>query len=224
MISWLKGQIIKNWCSSSRKVAVIAVAGIGYEVQLLSKHMNSMDISIEQEIWIHQIEREDCTNLYGFIDIKQRDLFRKLITVNGIGAQIAIGLLDDLEVNQLVSAIEENDFNLLIKSQGVGKRIAERLVIELKNKLEQFTIQDNSISFNHNGQIPDQLLDYLDEIKSTLNSLGYLDKEIKDSINQIKIDDKYHLSLIDSLSPKEKTKLMDKHLKKILINLSQQST
>ena len=65
------------------------------------------------------------------------DLFRKIISINGIGPQIGMALLEDLEVNQLVNAIENNESNLLTNTQGIGKRIAERLVVELKNKLQQ---------------------------------------------------------------------------------------
>ena len=138
MICWLKGKLIQNWHISSRKGVVINVGGIGYEVQLLSKQIVTIDKTIEKEFWIHQITREDCTNLYGFNEINERDLFRKIISVSGIGPQIGMALLDDLEVNQLVNAIENNDVNLLTKSQGIGKRIAERLIVELKNKLQQF--------------------------------------------------------------------------------------
>ena len=138
MISWLKGQIIQDWHLSSRKGVVLNVGGIGYEVQLLSKEISNIDKTNIKEFWIHQIYREDSSNLYGFNEINQRDLFRKIISVNGIGPQIGMALLEDLEVDQLVDAIEENDLNILTKSQGIGKRIAERLVVELKNKLTQF--------------------------------------------------------------------------------------
>ena len=137
MISWLKGQIINKWHISSKKGVVLNVGGVGYELQLLSKQISIIDTTNEIELWIHQINREDCTNLYGFKDINQRDLFRIIIGVNGIGPQIGMALLDDHKVYQLVEAIENNDLNLLIKSQGIGKRIAERLVVELKNKLHQ---------------------------------------------------------------------------------------
>ena len=116
MISWLKGQIIQNWELSSKKGIVLNVGGVGYEIQLLSKQIDIIDNSKLFEFWIHQINREDSINLYGFSAINQRDLFRKIITVNGIGAQIGMSLLEDFEVNQLVDAIEENDVNLLIKS------------------------------------------------------------------------------------------------------------
>ena len=224
MICWLKGKLIQNWHISSRKGVVINVGGIGYEVQLLSKQIGIIDKTIEKEFWIHQITREDCTNLYGFNEINERDLFRKIISVNGIGPQIGMALLDDLEVNQLVNAIENNDVNLLTKSQGIGKRIAERLIVELKNKLQQFIDNKETYINNNKSNTSFYFEQYLDEIKSILNSLGYVESEIKDSIELITTNKKENTLLINSLSAEEKTELMDKHLKKILLKLSQKTT
>tara|TARA_B100000700_G_scaffold183431_1_gene202317 strand:- start:20 stop:694 length:675 start_codon:yes stop_codon:yes gene_type:complete len=224
MICWLKGKLIQNWHISSRKGVVINVGGIGYEVQLLSKQIVIVDKTIEKEFWIHQITREDCTNLYGFNEINERDLFRKIISVNGIGPQIGMALLDDLEVNQLVNAIESNDVNLLTKSQGIGKRIAERLIVELKNKLQQFIDNKETYINNNKSNTSFYFEQYLDEIKSILNSLGYMESEIKDSIELITTKKKENTLLINSLSAEEKAELMDKHLKKILLKLSQKST
>ena len=224
MICWLKGKLIQNWHISSRKGVVINVGGIGYEVQLLSKQIVIEDKTIEKEFWIHQITREDCTNLYGFNEINERDLFRKIISVNGIGPQIGMALLDDLEVNQLVNAIENNDVNLLTKSQGIGKRIAERLIVELKNKLQQFIDNKETDISSNKSNTSFYFEQYLDEIKSILNSLGYMESEIIDSIELITTNKKENTILINSLSAEEKTELMDKHLKKILLKLSQKST
>lgn len=224
MICWLKGKLIQNWHISSRKGVVINVGGIGYEVQLLSKQIVIVDKTIEKEFWIHQITREDCTNLYGFNEINERDLFRKIISVNGIGPQIGMALLNDLEVNQLVNAIESNDVNLLTKSQGIGKRIAERLIVELKNKLQQFIDNKETYINNNKSNTSFYFEQYLDEIKSILNSLGYMESEIIDSIELITTNKKENTLLINSLSAEEKTELMDKHLKKILLKLSQKTT
>ena len=224
MISWLKGQIIQNWQLSSKKGVVLKVGDVGYEIQILSKQIDLNDNEKSFEFWIHQINREDCINLYGFSTIRQRDLFRKIISINGIGAQIGMSLLEDFEVNQLVDAIEENDVNLLTKSQGIGKRIAERLVVELKNKLQQFKDNKQSTINNKNTKNSNTFSKYLEEIKSILNSLGYMDNEIKDAMELIITNEKENTLLINSLSAEGKKELMDKHLKKILIRLSQKST
>ena len=224
MISWLKGEIIHTWKISSRKGVVINVCGVGYEIQLLEIQISKEENASEIELWIHQIDREDGTNLYGFIEVNQRDLFREIISVNGIGPQIGMALLEDFEVTQLVNAIENKDSNMLTRSQGIGKRIAERLIVELRNKLHRFLDNNETSHYNKKDILPNHLSKYIDEIYLILNSLGYLDHEIKDSIKIITTNEKENSLLLNSLSAKEKTKLMDKHLKEILMKLSEKST
>ena len=104
------------------------------------------------------------------------------------------------------------------------KRIAERLIVELRNKLQQFIDNKETYINNNKSNTSFYFEQYLDEIKSILNSLGYMESEIKDSIELITTNKKENTILINSLSAEEKTELMDKHLKKILLKLSQKST
>ena len=224
MIGWLKGEIIHRWQLSTKEGVVLNVSGTGYEIQLLPKNISKAKDSNEIELWIHQIVREDGTNLYGFLDINQRDLFREIINVNGIGAQIGMALLEDLEVSELVNSIENKDTNLLTKSQGIGKRIAERLIVELRNKLHRF-IDNCETSHEDKKDIEiNQFSQYIDEIYLILNSLGYIDNEIKESIKIITTKEKENSLLLNSLSSEGKSELMDKHLKEILMKLSEKST
>ena len=224
MISWLKGEIVHNWQISTKKGIVLNVGGVGYEIQLLPKHIVKAEVFNQIELWIHQIDREDGTSLYGFIEVNQRDLFREIISVNGIGPQIGMALLEDFEVNQLVNAIENKESNLLTKTQGIGNRIADRLIVELGNKLQRF-IDSNETSYNIKKDMePNQFSKYIDEIYLILNSLGYVDNEIKDSVKTIITNNKENSLLLNSLSTEEKARLMDKHLKEILMKLSEKST
>ena len=224
MISWLKGEKVHTWKISSRKGVVLNVGGVGYEIQLLPKQIDKAEVLNEFELWIHQIDREDGTSLYGFIEVNQRDLFREIISVNGIGPQIGMAMLEEFEVPQLVNAIENKESNLLTKTQGIGKRIAERLIVELRNKLQRFTDNDKTIHENKNDIEANQFSKYIDEIYLILNSLGYVDNEIKESIKIITINEKENSMLLNSSSAEEKAELMDKHLKEILIKLSEKST
>ena len=224
MISWLRGEIVHKWKTSTKKGLVLNVGGIGYEIQLLPKHSEEFEVFNEIELWIHQIDREDGTSLYGFIEVNQRDLFREIISVNGIGPQIGIAMLDDFEVAQLVNAIENKESNLLTKTQGIGKRIAERLIVELRNKLHRFIDSNEKNHNNKKDKEPNQFSKYIDEIYLILNSLGYVDNEIKNSIKIITTNEKENSLLLNSLSSEEKAKLMDKHLKEILMKLSEKST
>ena len=224
MISWLKGEKVHTWKISSRKGVVLNVGGVGYEIQLLPKQIDKAEVLNEFELWIHQIDREDGTSLYGFIEVNQRDLFREIISVNGIGPQIGMAMLEEFEVPQLVNAIENKESNLLTKTQGIGKRIAERLIVELRNKLQRFTDNDKTIHENKNDIEANQFSKYIDEIYLILNSLGYVDNEIKESIKIITINEKENSLLLNSSSSEEKAELMDKHLKEILMKLSEKST
>ena len=224
MISWLKGEKVHTWKISSRKGVVLNVGGVGYEIQLLPKQIDKAEVLNEFELWIHQIDREDGTSLYGFIEVNQRDLFREIISVNGIGPQIGMAMLEEFEVPQLVNAIENKESNLLTKNQGIGKRIAERLIVELRNKLVRFTDNDKTIHENKNDIEANQFSKYIDEIYLILNSLGYVDNEIKESIKIITINEKENSLLLNSSSAEEKAELMDKHLKDILMKLSEKST
>ena len=224
MISWLKGEKVHTWKISSRKGVVLNVGGVGYEIQLLPKQIDKAEVLNELELWIHQIDREDGTSLYGFIEVNQRDLFREIISVNGIGPQIGMAMLEEFEVPQLVNAIENKESNLLTKTQGIGKRIAERLIVELRNKLQRFTDNDKTIHENKNDIEANQFSKYIDEIYLILNSLGYVDNEIKESIKIITINEKENSLLLNSSSAEEKADLMDKHLKEILMKLSEKST
>tara|TARA_B100000214_G_scaffold356622_1_gene315384 strand:+ start:466 stop:1140 length:675 start_codon:yes stop_codon:yes gene_type:complete len=224
MISWLKGRVIQKWNSSAKEGVVLDVGGVGYEIQLLSKQISTIDPSNSNEFWIHQINREDCTYLFGFKEISQRDLFRKVISVNGIGPQIGMALLEDLEPSQIVEAILESDINLLTKSQGIGKRIGERLIVELKNKLQKIIINKDSIKNKKLSSNSEYVNNYFEEIKSILNSLGYTDIEIKDSMNLITTKEKENIHQLNSLPEAAKAKMMDNHLKEILMRLSQNST
>ena len=227
MISWLKGEIVQTWKISSKKEVVLNVGGVGYEIQLLPKQIDNSEVSNEIELWIHQIDREDGTSLYGFIEVNQRDLFREIICVNGIGPQIGMALLEDFEVNKLVNTIESKESDVLTKTQGIGKRIAERLIVELGNKLQRFIDHNerNNETDNETKYIStNQFSKYIDEIYLILNSLGYVDNEIKDSINIITTNENENTLLLTSLSEEEKAKLMDKHLKEILMKLSEKST
>ena len=224
MISWLKGEKVHTWKISSRKGVVLNVGGVGYEIQLLPKQIGKAEVLNEFELWIHQIDREDGTSLYGFIEVNQRDLFREIISVNGIGPQIGMAMLEEFEVPQLANAIENKESNLLTKTQGIGKRIAERLIVELRNKLQRFTDNDKTIHENKNDIEANQFSKYIDEIYLILNSLGYVDNEIKESIKIITINEKENSLLLNSSSAEEKAELMDKHLKEILMKLSEKST
>ena len=134
MIGWLQGERIQAWEQGGRHGLVIACAGVGYEVQLTRRDQTSLS-GDSCTLWIHQVHREDGSHLYGFPFQMDRDLFRTLIGVNGVGPQVALSLLDSCTAADLVTAIIEGDLKRLTQAQGVGKRTAERIAVELRDRL-----------------------------------------------------------------------------------------
>ncbi|MDJ0533497.1 MAG: Holliday junction branch migration protein RuvA [Xenococcaceae cyanobacterium MO_207.B15] len=191
MIGYLKGKIIqvsKNL--SNRIIAVIEVNNIGYEVQITPRFSRQLKTATETDIKIftHLQIQEDRQVLYGFPSAAERDLFRQLVSVSGIGMQLAIALIDTLGISDLVGAIITSNIPALTKTPGVGKKTAERISLELKNKLSKWKeIADISVD------IPESKTslaspELLEDLEMTLLALGYTEEEIEDAIAAISQD------------------------------------
>ena len=139
MIGWLQGERIQSWEQGGRRGVVIACGGVGYEVQLTSRDQNRQMDGAGCTLWVHQVQRDDGSTLFGFCEQQERDLFRILIGVNGVGPQMALALLDCSQVDELVAAIVDGDLKRLTQAQGVGKRTAERIAVELRDRLGAWT-------------------------------------------------------------------------------------
>ncbi len=186
MIGWLQGQVIEESQLPLKQGIILNCSGVGYEIQLLHRHLMLVDSNEKLTLWIHQITREDSENLYGFETIFERDLFRLLIGVSGVGAQIAMALLEEAQVEELVSAIVNEDINKLRQAQGVGKRTAERLSLELRHKLEKFNFVPAKTNSKRNPSqdfVPEPSIN--NELIRTLRTLGYEDFEIKKALQTV---------------------------------------
>ena len=191
MISYLKGKIIqvsKNL--SNRIIAVVEVNNIGYEVQITPRFSRQLNIATEEEIPIftHLQIQEDRQVLYGFPSAAERDLFRQLVSVSGIGMQLAIALIDTLGISDLVGAIITSNIPALTKTPGVGKKTAERIALELKTKLSQWKDIANisvDVSSTKTSIASPELLG---DLEMTLLALGYTKEEIEDAIAAISQD------------------------------------
>jgi Holliday junction DNA helicase RuvA len=132
MISRIEGKL--NYIDEN--FILIDVNGIGYEVELNLRDINLLPSLGEVVIiYTHMVIREDFHGLYGFLDKKDRDCFRVLIKVSGIGPKMGLSILSSLSVIQLTNAIELEDITRLTTANGVGKKMAERLILELKGKI-----------------------------------------------------------------------------------------
>lgn len=160
------------------------VAGIGYEVEMpLSTYCQLKNDQLIR-IWTHLTVREDAQLLYGFIDVNDKNLFRVLLKVNGVGPKLALGILSSMSAAMLVQSIEMQDVTTLTRIPGVGKKTAERLVIELRDRLQAFSGSENSGA----GQ-PQMVLNAaspISEAEAALVSLGYKPIEAQRAVASIK--------------------------------------
>jgi Holliday junction DNA helicase RuvA len=134
MIAHLRGVLL----SKRPNQAVVETAGVGYEVNISVPTFSEMPASgSEVALHIHTHIREDALTLYGFLRITEKQLFEKLITVSGIGPKLAITILSGMPANEMAGAIRGNDVARLTRIPGIGKKTAERMVLELRDKLPE---------------------------------------------------------------------------------------
>ena len=190
MISYLKGRVIAITKNTTNKIIlIIEVNEIGYEVQIASRLARKLSLEIEAtvQIFTHQQIKEDRQILYGFASLTERDIFRQLIGVSGIGTQSAIALIDSLGIKDLVGAIVNNNIPTLTKTPGIGKKTAERLILELKTKLVQWQeVAGIEISPPTKTVIPKT--EIVEDLEMTLLALGYSTEEIEQAISAISQD------------------------------------
>lgn len=201
MIALITGKLVEL---SPPQVVVLA-GGVGYELDLPISHLAQLPpLGNEVTLFIHQVVREDAHLLFGFVDRAERNCFRQLIKISGIGPRIALALLSTMNSQQLYVAIEEDDANTLCLTPGVGKKMAERMLLELKGKLSNTAgILTATGLFANSTQNQDTNI--RKDIANALESLGYNNKEITQVIKQLpKLNDL-------SQGIKESLKLLSKH-------------
>jgi Holliday junction DNA helicase RuvA len=200
MIHYLKGVVIE----SSPLEIVIDVNGVGYSVQIPITTAEKIPPNGENcELFIHPVYREDSASLYGFIDRNDRDFFRLLIEkVSGIGPRIALSILSKMSVAILQQAIFNQDTSLLSKCPGIGKKTAERLVIELKDKVNSsLTSQETPNVRTHSFSTSSAK--HQDAVASLI-TLGYktaeADKRVAQAIQKLGIECSVEVLIKEALS------------------------
>ncbi len=192
MISLLSGNI---QTINEDNALTILVGGVGYEVYPSAKLLSRLHVNQEAVLHIYTNVREDALELYGFDNLFEKEMFKIITSVSGIGPKTGIGILSKMDAAQLCEAILHEDKAMLTSTPGVGKKTAERLVIELKDKIEKLS---NGKFAGHlkqdfrKTQAPAQTASYLSPVMKqaieALVSLGYRDAEANQVIKQISID------------------------------------
>ncbi len=187
MISFLKGTVANIQKSTGNRVTLILeVNQVGYELQIPRRMSQELQAAGEiVQVFTHLQIREDQQVLYGFSSAAERDLFRQLISVSGIGAQLAIALIDTLGLPNLVQAIVTGNIRALAKTPGVGNKTAERIALELKTKLAEWRqLSGVATPASSTGPSPG----ILEDVEMTLLALGYENSEIAQALDAVSQD------------------------------------
>lgn len=181
MIGQLRGTLLEK----QPPQLLLDVNGVGYEIDApMSTFYHLPDIGQQILLHTHFVVREDAQLLYGFYTREERALFRTLLKVNGVGPKLALTILSGIDTNEFVRSIVENDTANLVRLPGVGKKTAERLIIEMRDKLSGFApstsysdIKLNQVEQNGRKQV-------IQDAVSALIALGYKPQEASRAVSK----------------------------------------
>ena len=184
MISYLNGKI-KN---KGRGFVIVVVGGVGYQIFVNETMYADFNIGEEIEIYTHHYVREDALDLYGFKSLEDLEMFELLLSISGIGPKSAIGVLAIASVDDIKDSIAQGDSALLTKVSGIGKKTAERVVLELREKIGHLmsTNSENGQTGLVSGDEIDALMALGYSMTQARDALRGVDSKIKDSGDRIK--------------------------------------
>jgi len=173
MISIIKGKIVSK---SLTELVVLTPGGVGYKIFINPIKLDNYMVGEETEILTYLIVREDKQDLYGFENIAERDMFVMALSVSGIGPKSALQLLSLGSVSEIQNAIVSEDVDYITKVNGVGKKTAQRLILELKTKIGSLEFVGN---FNQKDNSS------MGEVISALISMGYKSQQARDAVKDL---------------------------------------
>ena len=182
MIGRLRGKLIVKRAPQ----LLVDVNGVGYEVEApMSTFYNLPELGDEVLLHTHMVVREDAQLLYGFSSEAERSFFRNLIKINGVGAKMGLAILSGMSADAFARCVHENDVASLVRLPGVGKKTAERLIVEMKDKLDKF--EELSLS-QVSVDVASEANDPISDAVSALEALGYKPNEASRMVRAVKAD------------------------------------
>ncbi|MDD4333057.1 MAG: Holliday junction branch migration protein RuvA [Patescibacteria group bacterium] len=182
MISYLKGKIINK----SKGYIIIETVGVGYQVFVAPSFFADLALKSEVEIYTHQQVREDALDLYGFKNIEGLEFFELLLTISGIGPKSALGVLSVASIEDIKESIARGDSALLTKVSGIGRKTAERVVLELREKIGKLADGNRVGTQNFASDEIDALMALGYSMPQAREALKLVDPKIKDSGERIR--------------------------------------
>jgi Holliday junction DNA helicase RuvA len=180
MIGRLRGELVEK----NLPICLLDVSGVGYEIETTLTTFNSLpEIGSQVVLYTHFVVREDAQLLYGFLEQKERRIFRALIKVNGVGPKLALTLLSGMNAADFVACIQEKDVESLVRLPGVGKKTAERLIIEMSDRLDEWRVPD---AIDDRVTSRSTARSIARDAENALTSLGYRPQEAARAISLVK--------------------------------------
>jgi len=173
MISYLTGKILNKGVN----FVIILVGGIGYKVYM--EPTRCLDIEPEQDLalYIHQHVREDALDLYGFKTLEELDMYELLLTISGVGPKSALGVIAIASISDIKDSIAREDSSLLVKVSGIGKKTAERVVLELHDKVDSLATSGEDLGAGGKNAGSDEI--------DALLALGYSMQQARDALRAV---------------------------------------
>ena len=216
MISWINGELVESWQSNQKFFVLLSCQGLGYEIQILESFflkLKTNQVSNKKiTLWIKHIKKEDSDSLFGFTSKDQKNFFIEILSIRGVGSQIGMGILNKFSIGEVINAIKTQNKKLICSVPGVGQKMSDRLILELKSKFKnELQIEEGKNEF----EIYDpEIHKMLDDLQLTLQSLNYKNKEIKTILPILIKKTNLHSEKENNLSFEYLLKLAMNHLDK----------
>ena len=182
MISWINGELVESWQTNQKFFALINCQGLGYEIQILESlflKLKTNQISNKKiTLWLKHIKKEDSDLLFGFTSKEQRNFFIEILSIRGVGSQIGMGILNKFSISEVINAVKTQNEKLICSVPGIGQKMSDRLILELKNKFKseiQFDEKKDKDKFEIKYPETNKMIE---DLQLTLQSLNYKNKEI----------------------------------------------
>ena len=182
MISWISGELVELWQTNQKFFVLINCQGLGYEIHILESlflKLKTNQISNKNIIlWIKHIKKEDSDLLFGFTSKDQKNFFIEILSIRGVGSQISMGILNKFSINEIINAIKTQNKKLICSVPGVGQKMSDRLILELKNKFKSEILFEEEKNKEELEIKDPEINKLIEDLQLTLQSLNYKNKEI----------------------------------------------
>ena len=221
MISWINGELVDLWQTNQKFFVLINCQGLGYEIQILESFflkLKTNQISNKNiTLWLKHIKKEDSDLLFGFTSKEQKNFFIEILSIRGVGSQIGMGILNKFSIGEVINAIKTQNKKLICSVPGIGQKMSDRLILELKNKFKS-EIQFEEEKAKDEFEIKDpEINKMIEDLQLTLQSLNYKNKEIKTILPII-------INEVDFLAKKENNLSFENLLKLAMNYLDKESS